>query len=449
MGGYEELKAFQNPIYPIELPNEYLKLRAGNLNLVGWFHMAPGRSFNPFIYVGGGVMMYKRVTGLNVHFRDPKRLTSIHIPVGVGFETFFSKSASFAMDAGVRLLDDHTELYKFKTLDWYGSIKAGINIYFGSGGIEDDDEDGLSNSAEMSLGTDPANPDSDGDGLKDGEEARRYRSNPLKDDSDGDGILDGDEVLKFRTDPNQTDSDGDGLSDGVEINKYSTDPLKLDTDGDTLTDGDEVLKYGTDPLKVDTDGDGLSDWDEVRSYKSDPLKGDTDGDGLTDGDEAKKYKSDPIRNDTDSGGVNDGAEVMRGTNPLDPRDDLGGAGPQNAPQMILDSGKSIVLEGVNFITGSAKLLKNSERTLARALAALSANPNIKVEIVGHTDNRGSASGNQKLSLRRAESVRSWLVKRGISSSRLSARGKGMTEPLDTNDTAEGRANNRRIEFRVK
>ena len=449
-GGYEDLKAYQNPTYIPELPENYLKLRATNISLVGWIHLAPGRTFAPYLYIGAGGMAYKRSNTL-VHYPANKYYFSFHVPAGVGFEAFFNQHTSFAMEASARVLDDATENFKFKTVDWYGSVKAGMNFYLGGGEADDDDSDGLSNAQEQRLGTDPENPNSDRDGLKDGEEVRRYKTDPLKPDTDGDGITDGDEVLKYKTDPNQADSDGDGLSDGMEINKYGTDPLKLDTDGDTLTDGDEVMKYNTDPLKVDTDGDGLSDWDEVRSYKSDPNKIDTDGDGLLDGDEVRKYKTDPTKSDTDGGGVSDGAEVLRRTNPLDPRDDLGGSVPRQPgkTEMPMEGGKPVILEGINFASASAKLLRNAEQALERAYSALSADPNVRVEIVGYTDNRGGAVTNRTLSLRRAQAAKAWLVRKGIEASRLVAVGKGMSDPIDTNETTEGRANNRRVEFHLR
>ncbi len=443
-GGYEELKSGQKPAYKPQLPNDYLKLRAGHASLVGWFHFSPGKKFAPYFYLGGGVMMYKGVNGINLNFPDTKRYISFHIPAGIGFEAFMGKSASFTMEASGRVLDDKTEFFKFQAPDWYGSVKAGFNFYFGRSEVDDDDEDGLTNVLEERFGTDPHFADTDKDGLKDGEEVNRYKTDPLKADTDGDGLTDGDEVLKYRTDPAQTDTDGDGLSDGVEINKDGTDPLKIDTDGDTLTDGDEVSKHNTDPLRADTDGDGLSDWDEVKVYKTDPTKSDTDADGLTDVDEVRKYKTDPSKNDTDGGGIADGAETLKGTNPLNPKDDLPGGAP-----LVLEAGKRLVLEGVNFVSGSARLLQNSGKTLERARRALVNNPAVKVEIVGHTDNNGSAKMNMSLSLRRAQAVRAWLVKKGIPASRLTSTGRGLNEPLDTNGTAEGRANNRRIEFRVK
>ncbi|MDL1892158.1 OmpA family protein [Sphingobacteriales bacterium CHB3] len=441
-GGYEDLKAYQVPIYK-EIPENYLKLRATNLDLVGWVHLTPGRIIAPYIYFGAGMMAYKRSNTLK-HIPENKYYTSFHFPLGIGFEAFVGQQTSIVLEASARLTDDNTEQHKYKAPDWYGTLRAGVNVYFGSSDSDDDDNDGLTNAQERMLGTDPDNPDTDGDGLKDGEEVRRYKTDPLNPDTDGDGLNDGDEVVKYRTDPTLWDTDGDGLSDGDEVLKYGTDPLRIDTDGDTLSDGDEVLRYNTDPLKVDTDGDGLSDWEEVRIHKTDPNNPDTDGDGLLDGEEVRRYQTDPTRADTDRGGVSDGAEVLRGTNPLDPRDD----GKTPPPEKLMEGGTPVTLQGLNFVSGSARLLKNAEQTLERAYNALVADPTLRVQIVGYSDNVGSASANNRLSLQRAEAAKAWLVKKGIDPSRLETVGRGMNDPVDTNETAVGRANNRRVEFNV-
>ncbi|MCI0396955.1 MAG: protein kinase [Chloroflexi bacterium] len=82
---------------------------------------------------------------------------------------------------------------------------------------EDDDNDGLANSLEQSLGLNPRRSDTDGDGLLDGEEVNEVESDPASRDSDGDGLADGEEVKIFRTSPTNEDSDGDGLPDGQEL----------------------------------------------------------------------------------------------------------------------------------------------------------------------------------------------------------------------------------------
>jgi outer membrane protein OmpA-like peptidoglycan-associated protein len=441
LGGVDILKARQNPLEGFPFPNDYIRLLSIPASMVAWVNLMPGNRVSPYVYAGGGALFYQRKAGGNVPYPDNKFRTSVMIPVGFGFEGFMAKKTSWNLDFGFRILDDLTDNFKYGTVDAYASVTAGVNFYFGSSDADDDDNDGLTNGEERRYGTDPENPDTDGDGLKDGEEVKRYRTNPLRQDTDGDGLRDGDEVLNYKTDPAKYDTDGDGLPDGEEILKYKTDPLKDDTDGDGLTDGDEVLKYKTDPLKVDTDGDGLSDWDEVKTYRTDPSNPDTDGDGLTDGDEVKKYKTDPLRADTDGGGVDDGTEVKRGTNPLDPRDDKVG--------ITLEKGKAVILEGVTFASGSASLTRESERILEGAFAALAANPAAKVEIAGYTDNVGNVRSNERLSLRRADAVRAWLVKKGIGMQRMTIAGKGPADPLASNITAQGRAKNRRIEFHVQ
>ena len=125
-------------------------------------------------------------------------------------------------------------------------------------------------------------------------------------------------------------------------------------------------------------------------YKTDPLKADTDGDGLTDDEEVMTYKTDPLKVDTDGGTIGDGVEVKRGTDPLDPSDD------------VVKIGVPIVLEGITFATNKSKITPESEEVLMKALKTLQTYPEIIVEISGHTDNVGSNSSNQKLSEGRAE-----------------------------------------------
>lgn len=179
-------------------------------------------------------------------------------------------------------------------------------------GLADEDGDGLGANREERLGLDPNDPDTDDDGLTDGEEVDKYLTDPLDPDTDDDGLLDGAEI-EAGTDPFEPDTDGDGLTDGEEVNQYGSDPNSRDTDGDGLRDGEEV-RIGTDPTKVDTDGDGLDDPDELEGG-TDPTLADTDADGLDDGVELK-LGTDPTNPDTDGDGALDGEEVASGSDPL-------------------------------------------------------------------------------------------------------------------------------------
>lgn len=116
----------------------------------------------------------------------------------------------------------------------------------------------------------PTGGDSDGDNLPDDQEAV-YGSDPLNPDFDGDGLADGDEVYMYGTDPTSNDTDGDGLIDGEEVFGFGTNPLSSDSDGDGLIDADEIYTYGTNPTVFDTDGDGVPDGEEVLIYGTDPL----------------------------------------------------------------------------------------------------------------------------------------------------------------------------------
>lgn len=113
-----------------------------------------------------------------------------------------------------------------------------------------------------------------------------------------------------------------------------------------------------------------------------------------------------------------------------------------------DQTQSWVLYGVNFDFSSAKLRPESYPILNHAAQILLANPGLLIEIGGHTDAVGDDNSNLSLSQNRAESVRSYLIEKGVEASRLTARGYGSTVPVADNGTAEGRAMNRRVEFKV-
>ncbi|HVN88055.1 MAG TPA: OmpA family protein [Candidatus Binatia bacterium] len=111
--------------------------------------------------------------------------------------------------------------------------------------------------------------------------------------------------------------------------------------------------------------------------------------------------------------------------------------------------KKIVLRGVHFDYDKANIRADSEPVLKEAATTLNENRDIAVVVEGHTDSRGSDAYNDKLSLRRATAVRDYLVKLGVASDRLTVAGKGEHEPVASNTTDEGRAQNRRVELLVQ
>ncbi|MHA2432510.1 MAG: PKD domain-containing protein [Candidatus Thorarchaeota archaeon] len=195
-------------------------------------------------------------------------------------------------------------------------------------GITDGIEVGFSSSSALPEGppiiTDPLNPDTDGDGLTDGSEDSNGNGvhEPLlnetradEPDTDFDGI-DDDQEPTYSTDPNDPDSDDDWVRDGLEILTFGTNATLPDTDGEGLADGLEVFRYRTNPNIQDTDADGLTDWEEVVAYRTSPLTNDTDNDGLDDYEEIHSVGTSPRHPDTDRDGASDFEEVLAGTNPL-------------------------------------------------------------------------------------------------------------------------------------
>ena len=107
----------------------------------------------------------------------------------------------------------------------------------------------------------------------------------------------------------------------------------------------------------------------------------------------------------------------------------------------------IIFRNINFDFDKANIKPESIPILDEVVDYLKANPNVKMEIQGHTDNKGTAAYNLKLSDRRAAAVKTYLVSKGIDADRLTTKGYGLTKPVAPNNTEEGRARNRRVEFK--
>lgn len=278
--------------------------------------------------------------------------------------------------------------------------------------------------------------------------------------------------LNFRwaVKPPLPDSDMDGVPDaqdrcagtpmGTYVNYFGCEPEK-DTDMDGVLDsqdrcpnspaGSAVTAQG---CPVDTDGDGVQDADDRCANtpagtrvnaQGCPL--DSDGDGVEDANDrcpntpaGTRVNAQGCVPDGDGDGVPDAMDACpnspRGT-PVDAR---------GCQLLFAAESRELVLEGVNFATGRATLTPESNEILDRVAEALVANPEVRVEVAGHTDNTGSLAGNNRISQARAETVRQYLISKGVAANRLTARGYGPSRPRADNGTAEGRAVNRRVEL---
>ena len=145
----------------------------------------------------------------------------------------------------------------------------------------------------------------------------------------------------------------------------------------------------------------------------------------------------PMR-DTDRDGVPDGVDACSDTLSAATVDARG----------CVPAQAVIQLTGVHFEYNSARITENSKSILSMAAASLRGQSGMRVEVAGHTDDRGGDAYNLELSRRRAQAVGDHLRAVGIESSRLEARGYGESEPMDSNSTDAGRERNRRVEFRV-
>lgn len=212
------------------------------------------------------------------------------------------------------------------------------------------------------------------------------------------------------------DSDGDGVLDGGDKCPGSPRGQRVDLTG----------------CNADLDGDGVPN--ALDRCPATPPATTTDQFGCP-------PPAPPV--DTDGDGVPDAADRCAGTAAGTPVDALGC--PRPAP--VRPAASRLILRDVTFATGSAVLTGAAEASLRATASDLQAQPAVRLEVAGYTDDTGSRAVNERLSQSRAEAVRAILVSAGVPSDRLSARGYGPADPIASNLTAGGRALNRRVELR--
>ncbi|MBO0330803.1 OmpA family protein [[Muricauda] lutisoli] len=256
-------------------------------------------------------------------------------------------------------------------------------------------------------------------------------------DTDGDGIYDKDdacpEVAGLEAFNGCPDSDGDGIEDAKDACPNEAGSKEMngcpDADGDGVADKDDACP-STPGLPAlagcpDADGDGVADKDDECPNEAGPAENDGcpwpdgDGDGVLDKDDQCPEIAGTVAN-------NGCPEVT-----------------EEVQKQLNDYARTIL-----FDTGKSSIKAESTSVMVDIIQILNEYPNAKFTVEGHTDSVGSESLNQRLSEERANSVRDFLIDKGIDADRLSAIGYGEAKPIATNNTRAGRAQNRRVEINL-
>ncbi len=239
-------------------------------------------------------------------------------------------------------------------------------------------------------------------------------------------------------------------------------PAPLDSDGDGITDDADkcptvagLPRYNGCPIP-DSDGDGINDEEDkcpnqagLAKYNGCPIP-DSDGDGINDEEDkcpneagTAKYNGCPVP-DKDGDGINDEEDRCP---------DIAGIAANNGcPEVPANVTKSLGTAAMNISFGTGannlKLTSKSNAHLDKIVTIMNENPGLHIRVEAHTDNAGDDNANMQLTKDRAEGVKTYLVEKGISADRITTEGFGETMPIADNNTASGRAKNRRIEIKM-
>ncbi len=238
--------------------------------------------------------------------------------------------------------------------------------------------------------------------------------------------------------PVERDQDGDGIPDRADVCPYEAETRNAVRDQDGCPEDPSLIALLAEPLPqpeapTDKDGDGVVSDDDACPNEAEDADQFEDGDGCPDPD-----------NDGDGNLDSTDACPLEAETPNGYRDDDGCPDQAPPPEPIFTQ----QLEGIEFHNGSARIVRRSHRVLDEVARVLIDHPKVRVEIAGHTDDTGRVVDNLLLSRKRAEAVKTYLVSKGIAEDRLTAKGYGPRVPIADNNTREGRARNRRVEFNV-
>ena len=311
-------------------------------------------------------------------------------------------------------------------------------------------------------------------------ETETPEANAAARDDDGDGVSNDEDACPREAGPAGSkgcpvkDTDGDGIIDSVDKCPQAAGPAENqgcpgkgaagDEDGDGVVDGVDKCPNEAGPAEnqgcpvKDRDGDGIDDASDKCPREAGPAARqgcpvkDTDGDGVVDDRDACPSEAGLVElrgcaaKDTDADSVSDHLDNCPDEKGVATNQ---GCPPQQEQLVAIQKGKLEIKQAVFFATNKAIIQRRSFKMLDQVARVLRQHPELeKVVIEGHSDNVGNAEANRRLSLARAQSVKDYLVKKGVEATRLEAKGYGPDRPLLSNATAKGRAANRRVAFTI-
>lgn len=367
--------------------------------------------FRPFLRAGAGSEILMTSSANVADGTDPDSAAVF----GAGTRIGFTDDLGMRLDLTIVGVPGRDLKNEFEPEAWIG-------LYYTIGGVpKDTDGDGIVDADDKCL-----TEKEDRDGLEDSDGC----PDP---DNDLDGLMDAADKCPDQAEVKNGLKDDDGCPDG-------------DRDRDGIEDSDDKCPGTPEtrngfkdedgcPDDPDSDGDGVEDSKDKCPKEPETLNSYEDTDGCPD-----KVP------DTDKDGIDDLVDKC----PKEPETKNSYQDDDGCPDKIPEKLKKFAgaIKGIEFETGSAKILAKSFALLDNAVTVLKEFKDTGIEISGHTDNTGSADLNKQLSQDRADSVKAYFVEKGIDSGRISTIGFGADRPVADNKKPAGRAKNRRIEFKL-